>query len=386
MKLKAVDAWLVQVPLIHEWASSPEYGVHGSKDGSRTLLRVTDESGFYGWSETAGNQLAALEAIAPALLSKSWENACLNLLELTPPDDSYWSRPVGPSPYTPNRGNLRHRLRHPLQGIVEEAILDMRARRLGLPVTQLLGGRWRDRVACDYWAGRVTPEHAARCTERALSLGFRGIKLKTTLEDPNVERFEAIKSVGGNGFKITLDPNGRFYRLDDALPTVLELDRIGNLAVLEDPFPRFYLPEFAALRKRITARVAVHLDPVESFWNVLTSGAAGGMNIDSLPIGPFQWRVLAGAAEQANLLIWHGSGLDLGVGTAWQIQLAASAPNCRLPGDQAGPWLREATLVKESFVVEEGDILVPEGPGIGVEVDLDAVDRYCAKAASWKDA
>ena len=71
------------------------------------------------------------------------------------------------------------------------------ARRAGIPLCAWFGGPWRQTVAVDYWMGRVTPAHAQRCVARAKALGFTGVKLKTTLEDPNVERLEAIRDAGG---------------------------------------------------------------------------------------------------------------------------------------------------------------------------------------------
>src|SRR5690606_12079811 len=103
----------------------------------------------------------------------------------------------------------------------------------------------------------------------------------------------------------------------------------------------------------------------------------GGLNISHSDQGPTEWRMDAALAERANLSIWHGSGLDLGIATAAQLHLAASAPNCRLPGDQAGPWLREATLLKTAFELEEGKIKLPsDGPGLGVVVDRDQIETY----------
>ena len=79
-----------------------------------------------------------------------------------------------------------------------------------------------------------------------------------------------------------------------------------------------------------------------------------------------------------------GSGLDLGIRTAAELHLAASAPNCILPGDQAAPWLRESHLLKEDFAIEDGHVLLPEGPGLGVEVDLAAVEKYCTSHVTLK--
>lgn len=50
-----------------------------------------------------------------------------------------------------------------------------------------------------------------------------------------------------------------------------------------------------------------------------------------------------------------------------------------------GSWLREHTLVKEAFRVDEGNVLVPEGPGIGVEVDLPTPEKFTHEANAWKN-
>lgn len=380
-RLRSVQAWRVRVPLLDEWCNSPEFGAQA--DGNdRLILRVEDGEGREGWgeggfecgAEAAEGALRRLLGLSPAALR-------LPLLDLWPAP-GYYHQPLAPSPYAGEAGNLVHRLRHPLQNPVELALLDLIARRAGLPLCVLLGGPWRDRVAVDYWMGRVTPAQAKRCVERGRALGFAGIKLKTTLEDPNVERLEAIRDAGGPDWKVTVDPNGRFYRLDDAWPTIRAMDAVGNMAILEDPFPRFHLREFAALRPRVNARVVVHVDPCESLDAVIASGAAGGLNLDSHVQGLLSWRFQAATAAQANLSIWHGSGLDLGLSTAAQLHLAASAPNCRLPGDQAGPWLRESSLVVEPFRVADGFIAVPAGVGLGVTIDRAALDRYAAQ--SWK--
>jgi muconate cycloisomerase len=368
--------------LLSEWVASPEFGEFGAEQ-NRLLLRVSDRDGFEGWAETGScPPESMLKETAGQLLGRPLAEFRPAFLDLWPPGSQYWQRPLPPSPYTPTLPNLQHRLRHPLQTLIETALTDLTAKRAGVPFHSLLGGAWRDRVLTDYWMGETTPEHAQRCVRRGMQLGFHGIKLKTTLEDPNVERLEAIREVAPD-WKVTVDPNGRFYGLDDALPTIRAMDVVGNMAILEDPFPRFHLEQFAALRSRIQARVVLHLDPLESLWAVLQSGAAGGLNIDSAE-GLFKWCMQAAVAAQANLSIWHGSGLDLGIRTATQLHLAASAPNCQLPGDQIGPWIRESHLLKDDFVVENGHILVPRGPGLGVEVDFDKLEEYTIRQHSWK--
>jgi len=374
--LQSAKAWHVRVPLLAEWASSPEYGPHAVAD--RLLLKLSSPDGLAGWGEMA---LPAESIIAPAmhrLVQVDFDNEPQSLLPLWEPDALYWSRPEGHPQFGPKKEMLRHRLRHPMQSAVETALADLRARRLGIPLHLLYGGAWRKTVAVDYWMGRVSPEQAARCARRARELGFHGLKLKTTLQDPNVERLKAIRDAAGADFSVTVDPNGRFYRLDDAWSTIAAMEEVGNMAILEDPFPRFYLNEFALLRQRLgKARLVVHVDPNESLWSVLQSGAAGGLNLDSYTCGPAQWQIDAGTADRANLPVWHGSSLNLGIATALELHTAASSPNCTLPGDQASPWLREHMLVKTGFEIRDGGILVPtDGPGLGIVVDEEAVARH----------
>ena len=377
-----VRVWEVTVPLLQEWAASPVFGGNPSSIDDRFVLCITDSEGVEGWGEAVRSGLReANEETISGLVGRPVSAFRLSFLELWPPGRLYWQRPPPPSPYAADPANLQHRLRHPLQALVEMALGDLTAGRAGLPLCALWGGAWRDRVSVDYWMPRTTPDHAAKCVERGMALGFSGVKLKTSLEDPNVERLEAIRHAAAD-WQVTVDANGRFYWLDDAISVLREMDRVGNMAILEDPFPRFHLEEFAELRRRVQARLVVHVDPPESLWNVLTSGAVGGLNIDSA-CGLYNWRLQAAAAAQANLPVWQGSGIDLGIATAAQLHLSASAPNCTLPGDQAGPWLRESHLLTRDFEIESGHVLLPDGPGLGVEVDLAAVDRYCTHHRTW---
>lgn len=298
MIIESVKAWCVRVPTLTKWMNSPEFGEHGHRADKRLILKIQGEDGSYGLGETPMRGQEITEEVINRLRGSDETSLQSAFLDLRDPDELYWQRPAPPSEYTPPRHNSKHRLLHPMQTAVEMALTDWRARRLGVPLNHLLGGPWRDRIEIDYWMGRVTVDEARVRAERALSLGFKGLKCKTTLEDPNVERLEAILEVAGPDFGVTVDPNGRST---------------------------------------------------------------------------------AAIAEGANIAIWHGSGLDLGVATAAQLHLAASAPNCTLPGDQASAWLREHMLIAESFEVKDGTISVPPGPGLGVTLDEDALAHYAVE-------
>lgn len=378
--IRSIEAWVVNVPLLEEWAGSEEYGPHVA-ESLRLIVKLTDGNNWVGWGEgpagLRGNPLRECLALMPGTPLDQWRPALLDL-HATP---SYWQEPHQPnSPFRPPATRLRHRLRHPLQCAVETALLDLTARRAGLPLAHLFGGVWRNSIRVDYWMGRESPERIRRGVRRALELGFKGIKLKAALEDPNVERLEAIKDVAGEEFQVTIDPNGRFYRFEDAIATIQAMDAVGNLRMLEDPFPR-HDPNGSCARLfgRTQARLIAHIDPPEALASILLRGEIGGLNLDSHTQGLWGWRQQAAAAEAFNLPVWHGSGLDLGIATAAQLHLAAATPNCELPGDQAGPWLRETDLLQTPLQVENGSIRIPPGPGLGILVDNAQVERYAVE-------
>ncbi len=379
--LASLKAWLIDVPLLPEWSSSPEFGPHAG-GSPRLVLQLTDGDGFVGWGEGTTNLRGddlrdALGVLAGSELSQ-WRPALLNLH----PRPSYWHQPHFESDFRPSAAKMKYRLRHPLQCPVEMALLDLTARRAQVPLAQIFGGAWRTQIPVDYWMGRVTPEHAVACVRRAKQLGFNGIKLKTTLEDPNVERLSAIRAEAGPEFSVTVDANGRFYRFDDALSTLSAMDEVGNMKILEDPFPRHDYGAFAALRHRVNARIVAHIDPPESLAAVIQQNCVGGLNLDSHAQGLWGWRTQAAVADAFNLPVWHGSGLDLGIATAAQLHLAAATPNCELAGDQAGPWLRQADLLKTPFSVQDGHISLPPGPGLGIEVDEAELEQFTIEEIS----
>ena len=120
-----------------------------------------DKDGFEGWGEAvrSGSRSSTDEALS-GLVDIPVTELRLSFLDLWPEGALYWQRPPPPSPYAADPANLQHRLRHPLQALVEMALSDLTARRAGLPLCALWGGAWRDRVPVDYWMPRTTPDQA----------------------------------------------------------------------------------------------------------------------------------------------------------------------------------------------------------------------------------
>ena len=254
----------------------------------------------------------------------------------------------------------------------EMAWYDLLGKHLGVPVWHLLGGKRVDGVPIDYWMGRCTPEDTFRRAVTARELGFRGVKMKCALGDPIAARVRAVREAAPD-FGVVLDPNERFDDLDGALGVSRSLEGLGEV-MFESPMPQDRLDWYVQLRGRIPQKIALHLTSIRQLLPALKAEAADAYNLLG-PLKPFvEW---ATRARQANCPTWRGTGMDLGVRDMSSVHAAAAA-GCGLPSDIIGHLLREDDLIAEPIVFEDGALVVPDAPGLGIELDRGALEQYRA--------
>ena len=252
----------------------------------------------------------------------------------------------------------------------EMAWLDLLGKYLGVPVHHLLGGAKNDRVPVDFWMGRGTPEDTAERVRMGLAMGFRGIKMKCELGDAIAERVAAVREVAAN-FSIVLDPNERFIDLDGARKVARSLETFDRV-VLESPMPQDRLDWYVQLRGEIPQAIALHLTSLTQLLPALRAEAADYYNL----LGPLKQFVdWASLARNAHCPTWRGTGLDLGVRDMSSVHAAAAA-GCQLPSDIIGHLLREDDLIVDPIAFVDGDLIVSHAPGLGVELDREALEKY----------
>ena len=86
--------------------------------------------------------------------------------------------------------------------------------------------------------------------------------------------------------------------------------------------------------------------------------------------------MLAGLGALDDKPCWHGSEVDLGILEAGYVHAAAASPSCIWPSDIFGRLVREHDLLTSPLTFEGKHVLVPEGPGLGVELDAQAIEKY----------
>jgi muconate cycloisomerase len=252
------------------------------------------------------------------------------------------------------------------------ALLDLIGKAVEWPLCRIFGGKLQHRVLVDYWISRMSPQAsaAAAAAKRAHAQGFKGIKMKCAAKDHNVvDRALAVHEAAPD-LRIVLDPNERFETLEISLDLARKLEHLD--IVFEDPFPKTNWDEYRSLKENADVIVAPHLQRPAQVIEAISHRA-----VDAINIAPSDWRFLdmARIADAVDLPVWQASNVDLGIFDAFRLHASAAVPNCTLGSDLCGNFVHEHSLLKHPLV-KEGYAEVPDGPGLGIELDEDAIEKY----------
>ena len=249
------------------------------------------------------------------------------------------------------------------------------ARRANVPVHVLLGGALRDRFKVCYPIFRMRSEaEIAPNLERIATMSALGYDLIRVYVGADVEAdvrfFEAFNARFGDSVRIkSLD----FSNLLDWRRSLAAIDRYAALAdwmLIESPAPEEDYEGLAEFRRRSRWPVSEHVNHLWHGWQLLRGGCVDILNVSPYVLGGIRpcLRVIA-LAEAAHASVLIGTTQELNLGTAAVAQLGAVARVLDYPADNTGPELYTSDVVKEPLRYEQGHLLVPQGPGLGVEVD-----------------
>lgn len=272
----------------------------------------------------------------------------------------------------------------------EVACLDIRGKAANVPVCDLLGGRVRDAVPYSAylfykWAGHPGAEPdgfgaaldpAGLVEQAALFIekyGFRSIKLKGGVFPPE-EEMAAIRALheAFPGLPLRLDPNAA-WTPETSIMVARELD--GLLQYLEDPTPE--ISGMAEVSRNIGVKLATNMCVVT---NEHLPPAIAADAIQVLLLDHHYWGGLVRSSHVAALCDTFGlelsmhSNSHLGISLAAMTHLAAATPNLTHACDTHTPWQDGQDVVAPGALrFIDGAVPVPDGPGLGVELDRDAL-------------
>jgi muconate cycloisomerase len=263
---------------------------------------------------------------------------------------------------------------------VETALWDAWARTLGLPLHALLGGRCRDALPVTWAVGAADPDVVI---EEALAKveggGHASIKLKMGALAPaaDVARVEKVTASLAPVTSVRVDLNGAW----DELTATRLLPRLQDAGVdlVEQPTPAWDVDALARLSGLL--RVPVMADEsLRSDHDALTLAARRAADVFSLKIGKSGGYVvtqrIGAVAAAAGIPCHGGTGIESGLGTLAGLQLLCTLPAVTYGSELFGPLLMTDGLLREPLDYRDGVLHLPDGPGLGIELDEDRVARY----------
>jgi galactonate dehydratase len=284
---------------------------------------------------------------------------------------------------------------------IEVACWDILGKSLGTPIHQLLGGRVRDSVlgyANGWYRAERTPEDFVAAAEEVVAQGLHALKL-----DPfgtaqgMIDSVElslaydilfALRERFGPGLRILVDVHARLSETD----AVLAAERMAPLDIYwwEEPTTRERIPPTNAVAARSPIRVATGetFHTVGEFQDLAAGGGVSIFQPEPMSLGGIgPTMAVAGVARGAGAWIApHQSGGP--VATALCLQLAACVPNFLIqehfdPFNES--WTYELTTWRPAIDPATGHLSLPDGPGLGLELDLDVVDAHPYDQSAYLD-
>ena len=363
MKLESVELRLIKLSLVAPFETS--FGVQTERN-VLLLKAVTDQG--EGWAECVagdeptysseyvdGGRRVLVDHLIPRLLNR----------DLVAADVATVLHPVH-----------GHKM---AKAAIEMAVLDAELRARGESFAQFFGAVRRE-VDCGVSVGiHASIPELLQTVGDYLDQGYRRIKLKIK-PGWDVEPVRAVRERFGD-VALQVDANTAYSLADAAV--LAQLDPF-DLLLIEQPLPEDKVLDHAKLAR--TVRTPICLDEsIESAQNAADAielGACRVINIKPGRVGGYlEARKIHDLCVARGIPVWMGGMLETGIGRAGNVAMAAM-PGFTLPGDTSASDRYYRRDITEPFVLKDGRLKVPTGPGLGVEVD----EEFLESITYWTGA
>lgn len=349
----------------------------------KTIIRLETDEGLSGIGETWGSPeiFALVKQLAGRLVSQ---------VAATPQD---FTRLLFQSRH---QDDLSLERRFAIGGL-DMALWDLLGKHKGLPLHELLGSARRKDIpmVCEMSAAPLDPgatqpdiddffddprnlnEVVDKATQIARRDGYRFLKMKSTGKHPDWDHdlMSALREALGSEMQLRIDPNAG-YPFAVAQELCQRLDPIG-LQWFEDPVAG--LADMGRLRKAVDTPIATNMCVV--LFNHLQEAKRLGA-VDIVGVDVFEWGGLANVqrlikqCENTNFGVFGHCYFDLGIATAANLHIAAAFPTMT-NGVDTCLYLQQEDIIQDGpFEVVNGCLSVPQGSGLGVVLDDDALARF----------
>jgi L-alanine-DL-glutamate epimerase-like enolase superfamily enzyme len=250
---------------------------------------------------------------------------------------------------------------------IDMALYDLMGKHLEKPAWKLIGPKLRDWVPVGAWTVSQAPDAMAGEVRRAVERGYRWLKYHVDEIQNVIDQTAAMQKVAPPGFKIHYDFNAN-SNYTNVSPVLRELERFPVAGRIEDPIGVSDRDGWRLLREKLDLPIVVHHGPVE----FLVDHCCDGLMAGHAAVGAAA--KIAAIAEAVNLPIM----LQQCGGTINQAFLAHEAAVFKMATMEhvnlAHLWKDDVTV--ETMPVVGGSVQVPQGPGLGITLDRDKLERY----------
>jgi len=283
---------------------------------------------------------------------------------------------------------------HGALSAIDIALWDIKGKHYEAPVWQLLGGKCREKVRVYMHIQGASDEELAEDAVEKVRQGFTAVRFgpfvlgaqkltHSSLLKTTVNRVKAVREAVGEDVDILIDVHNRLTP-SDAIVLGRELEKY-RLLFIEDPTKQDTAEAMAYVAANCPVPIATgeRLHTIFEFKEFLHSRACAYVRPDvCLAGGITQTKKIAAMAEAYQVVAVPHNPLSP-ISTAACVQIDACTPNCliqeytgdgSLPGEE---WKRQ--IVKAPLRLEKGYLMVPEEPGIGIELDEDGLERNLGK-------
>lgn len=380
------------------------YGLHAPY-ALRTILEVESEDGIIGINETYGGEVpaAALNALRRAIIGRNafqitgMLNPDMKNKKATGQDRSQTFLVPGENPTDEDSRTF---------AAIEVACLDLIGRSTGTPVCDLIGGRVRDRVPFsaypfykhaggggegddkreDEYGEALTPEALVQQVKQMIGkYGFESVKFKGGVLDPEIE-IETVKLMRqefGPAVPLRIDPNSAWTVETSVSVGKALASELSGGGYLEDPTAG--IENMASVRRKlldsgIQTPLASNV-AVTCFADIPRSVASDAVQVILCDHhywgGMRQVQHLAKLAETFGIGLSMHSNSHLGISLMAMAHVAAATPHLTYACDTHYPWQSAQDEVADGGKVriEDGCVVIPEKPGLGVDLDYDQLER-----------
>lgn len=336
-KVAAIERILVDVPFTERQQRITQRTVHNWQ--ILELCRVTSDTGHVGWGETVVHYThqrvtdAAVERVSGAS-----------------PAEAMWDDSIGAG--------------------LQMALFDLVGRIFEVPVHRLLGQQVRDATPISWWCSHASPDDWAGEAADAVAHGYTSLKNKPRPWWDVYAQVEAVSAVTPAHFKLDMDPNGSLMNAATAVPVLTRLAQYERVAMFETPIPQNDILGNRQIRRVIPRPVAMHFGN-PPYITAVREEVCDGFVINGGARRVVQHGTLAAEAQLPFWLQLVGNGLT----TTWAAHLGAVLSHATWPTISCINLYTDHLLTQRVEVIG-GYQAVPEAPGLGVDVDEQAVARH----------